>query len=319
MNVLVTALGTMASHSVIKQLKKRGNVYIVGTDIYPEVFIASSKEIDKFVQVEPVLNQEKYLEQVTELCIQYKIDYVFPIIDEEVQLLAENRHNFQEFGTTVCVSNLESIKLSRDKLQTYYKINEMLPEIAIETMILADFNDCWEYPVFAKPREGRASIGCIKIDTKEDLEHLKRTTKRDEILVQKYYTGNIFAVDVLRDQKNNDIRIIIREELLRNKNGSGTVVKIVNDEYINNICYEIAQIFDFNGVFNIELIKNENQYKLIEINPRFPAGTEFSCMAGLDLVNGQLNIMMGKGISSGEIKYGNIYARRYEAYDMQSK
>ncbi len=319
MNVLVTALGTMASHSIVKQLKKREGIYIIGVDIYPKEYIVSSKDVDEFIQVVTVLKPEEYLNQILELCINNRVDVIFPVIDEEVKLLAENVHKFKKIGTIPCVSNLESINLCRDKYSLYVKTNECIPEIVIETMELNEYKDEWQFPVFVKPREGRASIGCYKINSKDDLEYIKSINNTDDFIVQKFYEGQLIAVDVLRDAKNNRIQVLAREELMRNKNGAGTVVKILYDEYLEKICFKIAEVFDLNGAFNVEFIKKMNDYRMIEINPRLPAGTEYSCMAGFDLVNNHLNVMLGLEMELNELRYGDIYARRYETYVMSSE
>lgn len=319
MNVLVTALGTMASQSVVNQLKKREDIYIVGVDMYPKEYIVSSKDVDKFIQVVTVLKPEEYLNQLLELCINNKIDAIFPVIDEEVQLLAENAHRLKEIGTTPCVSNLESINLCRDKYSLYVKTKECIPEIAIETMKLSEYSGEWEFPLFVKPREGRASIGCYKVNSIDDLDYIKNNNNINDFIIQKFYEGQIIAADVVRDAKNNRIQVLAREELMRNKNGAGTVVKIIHDEYLEELCSKIAEICDLNGAFNIEFIKNMNDYRMIEINPRFPAGTDYSCMAGLDLVNNQLNIMLGMEMVINKFRYGDIYARRYETYVMSTE
>lgn len=317
MNILVTALGTMASSCVVKQLRKRKNIFIIGADIYPKEYLVTSNDVDKFIQVSTVLKPKKYMLELVEICKKNKIDFIFPILDEEVELLSKNISILKEIGVTPCVSNFNSIKFCRDKFLTYQKIIEIIPEIAIETMNLKDYKEEWGYPVFVKPKKGRASNGCYKIDTKDDLEYIKRKTKCKNFIIQKYYEGDLITVDIIRDIRNGDIFVLARQELIRNKSGCGTVVKIIKDNNLTDICTKIANSLNFNGVFNVEFIKNKKGYHLIEINPRLSAGTEYSCMAGLDLVNNELNIMLGRKIIVDKLNYNNIYSRRYEAYDTQ--
>lgn len=318
MNVLVTALGTMASACVVKQLRKKKDIYIIGTDIYPKEYIVTSKEIDYFIQVETVLNAEKYLNQLINICKKYAVEAIFPIIDEEVEILANNYNKFISIGTIPCISSLESVELCRDKLLTFKKIVDYLPDISIDTMNLYEYKEQWKYPVFVKPRKGRASINCMKIDCKEDLEYQKNKLEGKDFIVQKYYEGRFFSVDIVRNPLDEKTLVSVREELVRNKNGSGTVVEIVENKYLEMICKSVAKLFNINGVANIEFIYDDKGYHLVEINPRLPAGAEYSCMAGLDLVNLQLDIMMKKNTNVSEIKYGKVYARRYEAYEMHS-
>lgn len=316
MNILVTALGTMASQCIVRQLKKRKNIFIIGADIYPRNYISTSNDVDEFIQVRSVLDHEKYLIDLLEICKRFNIDVIFPIIDEEVELLAKNIGKLRELEIIPCVSNWQSVELCRDKILTYNKIKMSIPEIAIESVKLADYNNQWEYPVFIKPIKGRASIGCLKVNTRRELEFYSEQLNTNEYIIQKYYEGRILAVDTIRDAKNNEIVVIPREELLRNKNGCGTVVQIINDTNIENICARIANAFNLEGVFNAEFFLDESGYHLIEINPRFSAGSDYTCMAGIDIVNSQLNVMTGENILNAPISYGNIYSKRYESYSM---
>ena len=103
---------------------------------------------------------------------------------------------------------------------------------------------------------------------------------------------------------------------MRNSNGCGTVVEIIDNKEINEICVSLAEKLDLNGLINVEFFLSESGPKIIEINPRLPAGTSYSCLAGANTVINTLLIAEGKPCEFDKIKIGAKYARRYETYEM---
>ena len=110
--------------------------------------------------------------------------------------------------------------------------------------------------------------------------------------------------------------MIQKREILRNSNGCGTVVEIIDNSELETICKQIAEKLDLNGIINVEFFITKEGPKIIEINPRLPAGTSYSCLAGGNTVINTLLIANGEPCEIGKIKIGKIYARRYETYEM---
>ena len=117
-------------------------------------------------------------------------------------------------------------------------------------------------------------------------------------------------MDYVRSPKEGASFCVPREELLRTKNGAGTTVRIFHDEQLEQLVPYIGDKLDVTGVVNMEFIKNEKGYYLIDINPRFSAGIAFSCKAGYDFVNAHLACFSGQNLPSKvpfeeriEIKY----------------
>ena len=161
MNVLVTALGTLSARTIVQQLKKKNSeIVIFGADIFPKEYIVTANEVDFFYQFPSVIEDKNYLEYIFEFCKEHNIEYVFPIIDEEVFLLSQNKAKFKQYGIIVCTGNEESIGWCRDKYLTFERIKKDVKEVYTPTILLSEYKGEFEFPVFIKPRLGRASIGC---------------------------------------------------------------------------------------------------------------------------------------------------------------
>lgn len=78
---------------------------------------------------------------------------------------------------------------------------------------------------------------------------------------------------------------------------------------------------DLNGVSNAEFFCVEKdgepaKFRIIEINPRFSAGSRYTCMAGINTVLNAKRIADGEKCEFGTVEAGQHFAERYEAYRM---
>lgn len=313
--ILITALGTITATSIVQELEKdREKYYIIGADINPANQIATSKDVDEFyVFPSSIADQDKYRNFVLNFCKEHNVKYLFPVIDEEVVDYSMHREEFQKIGVKLCIPNEKMIKTCHYKNQFASWVEKSIPKIAIRTY---DSNHAFqkeEFPVFIKPIEGRASNGCRII---HDLDELKQVENIEDYVIQSYQTGDIVTVDIMRNAAHNQLQMVQRKELLRNKNGCGIAVETICDKQLEGICTELAEKLDLNGVVNAEFFINENDIKIIEVNPRFSAGSLFSYLAGCNLAKNALHIVNGEPCELEKLNLGKHYARRYETYEL---
>ena len=137
---------------------------------------------------------------------------------------------------------------------------------------------------------------------------------RDGYLIQKFVEGEIITVDLVRNAKTGQKLQIQRVEHIRNSSGCGIAVEIIHEETLAEICDKLMEKLELNGVVNAEFIRNDDEYKIIEINPRFSAGSSFSCLAGSDIVSDALYIADGISCKFNDPLIGLHLAKRYETY-----
>lgn len=313
--ILVTAIGTICSTTIINELRKYSeNFYIYGADINEASSIVTSKYVDEFhVFPGAVEDPDYYLCYILEFCKRNEINYLYAVIDEEVLNLTTHRIMFENIGTKLCLTDTETVKICHFKNVFYKWLEEFFPQYLINTYTSIDNCIDISFPLFIKPIEGRASIGCRKVTNVDEL----KTVDFDDFIVQDFVQGDVFVVDIVRSRTFNEIQICQRQEILRNGNGSGIAVKTVNYQELNDLAIEIANKLDLEGVISIELFKIEDgNFKIIEINPRLPAGTSYSCMSGCNTVINMLKISQGSTLIPCSNRIGCYFARRYETYEM---
>jgi len=314
--VLITALGTMNCTTIVSELRRFSNdFYLIGADINPSYCIATSRDVDEYYQFPKATeNRESYFEFVRTFCVEHSVDYYYCVVDEEVETMAKHKDEFNEIGVKVCVADKDAVIICHNKDLFVAWSEKNIPEYCIKTYKKPGDISEENYPVFVKPIEGRASIGCRRIENKSELKpYLKEWSS---YVVQECLNADIVAVDIVRNKITGQVEIAQRKELMRNSNGCGVAVEIINDTIVRKACLEIAEKLDINGVVNCEFFITDDGPKIIEVNPRLPAGIAYSCMAGLDIVINAMRIANGEECQFQPIKVGAHYAKRYETYEL---
>lgn len=315
--ILVTAIGTAAATAIVQELRcNLSNIRIIGTDINSQENIVTSLEVDEFYKFpEIVVDPESYYQYLKKFCVEHGVDYIYCIIDEEVYILREREEELESIGVKLCLADINTVEICHFKNRFVQWIHKNMPELYIRQY--DNYTDVeTQYPLFIKPVEGRASIGCKKIDCVEELNEFFKTREWNDYIVQPFLDAPVVAVDIVRDHYSGIVNIVQRIEHLRNSNGSGIAVEIVNDRSLENICRELVERLNLNGVINAEFFALGDGYKIIEINPRYPAGTKYSCMAGVNIVIDGLKIAKGECIQVETPDIGRRFARRYDTYKM---
>lgn len=317
--VLVTAIGTMTASAIVGELRRAGGFYIIGGDIYEQNTVATSKFVDEFHVFPPAIRElEQYIEFVLRFCREHKVEYYFAVIDEEIVNLSAHRSLFEEIGVKLCIPNRELVETCHFKNRFSAWVRDEMPEIAAKTYLSAEEIGDGDFPVFVKPVEGRASIGCMKIGSRRQLQEAVPAEEIGKtVIVQEFLEGGIATVDIIRNAKTGQIVTVPRRELLRNPNGCGIAVQTFADEKLQGICRRLAEKLCLNGVVNAEFFcLKDGSFRIIEVNPRYSAGTEYSCMAGANMVLNAVEIADGRPCTEGTVTLGRHYAKRYETYEM---
>lgn len=313
--VLVTAIGSFAADIVIKKCREQG-MRVIGCDIYPGEWIADSANVDVFCQVPYATDGEAYIRSLLSICRQEEVDAILPLTDAEVDVLNLRRRLFNDQGALICISGETCIRLCRDKMELFRHLEEHMAGTAIPTRRLAGVRPKeLSYPVVCKPYNGRSSQGLKFIRSQRELEGFLGEITASDFIVQPMIGGNVVTVDVVREPASGRCAAVCRRELLRTPNGAGTSVRVFRNPQLEGLCRDIAACLDVTGCVNIEFIEDpQGGYHMLECNPRFSGGVEFSCMAGYDCVTNHLRCFGGQAIEDWESVSGMYIARKYEEY-----
>jgi len=312
MRVLFTAIGTASNSYLILHSRKNYDWYIVGTDINPPKSIASSIYIDSFYQVKSINDINTYIDQLIEICIIESIDLLFPVIDEEVEEIARRLDDFHKIGVKPLTSSLESIEFVRNKKKLSEFIEKHYKELYIKTFNYSEFDNSISYPLFLKPKAGRASINTFKVESDKDLKNFKVLNNESPLIIQEFIDGEVFSVDCFINLNLDFAFSIVRKELLRNCNGAAISCEIIRIPYLEEVSLRIANELGLTGICNFEYFKlSDGSFRLIEINPRVPAGIRFSIMAGFDYLEMIIDYIGNTNKYNPEIEFDLTFSSYY--------
>ncbi len=308
MKILFTSVGRRVELlQAFRKAAKELNIdlQIIGADIStsaPALLFCDEQKIVRKI------SDEKYIPQLIKICKEMNIDCLIPTIDTDLLLLSINKSSFEEIGTKVLISDVEKIKLCRDKNYTAQYFNSL----GLKSPKSVDSIDKYRmlFPAFIKPKDGSSSIDAYKVNTYEELELYANKIK--DYVIQPYISGKEFTVDIFCDYKGNPIYITPRERLAV-RAGEVLKTKICQDDKIISEMKMLVADYKPCGQITVQLIQDEktgdNYY--IEINPRFGGGAPLSIKAGADSAKAVLQIIQGKELSYVDkaAKEGAIFCR----------
>ncbi|MGO5273112.1 ATP-grasp domain-containing protein [Bacillota bacterium LCP21S3_A4] len=314
--VLITSTGSVATDITIKSLKRMG-FRLVGCNIYPKEWVVESCEMDIFYQAPPVIENEKYLNFIKCVCQKENIKYIFPMIDYEIDLFNKNRSWFEKNEIVLCMSPKKALDIIRDKKELADFVRENCPDtLSIPTLRVNEIKKLeWDFPIVCKPYNGRSSQGLKYIYTEQEWQEFLKRANRDIYIVEPFIKGPVVMVEVVRQKKPHKVIAMTRRELLSTPNGCATAVYVFQNRELEEATKILADKLDILGDVNFEyILDKDGKYHLVECNPRFSAGCEFSCLGGYDYVENHMKCFMGQEIEDAHFKHNMVIARKYEEY-----
>lgn len=304
LNILVTDAGSTTALSVMKGLRLVNvNKYkIIGTDINQSHEVPASIFCNSFYNV-PNFKSENFIEQLIKICKKEKVNLIIPIVDKEVEKITKYKEKFKAIGTEIIASDQKAVRNCNDKLKTYLilKQNEITTP---KTFLISEIDKIISKnkSFFIKPRSGVSSKDCFKINSLKDVVVIAKMI--EDPILQEFIEGDKYVIDVINDKRCKNIVSIPRLEIC-SKAGIGTKAVIVEDKALSELGKIVSELMEIKGPANIEVIKKNNKLSVIEINPRFSAGSILTANAGVNIFSLSVDIFLGKKIKNDRLKVRN--------------
>ena len=273
-NVLVPGAGGPAAINTIKSLRlSKFDGQIIATDSDP---LSAGFFLSDLYYVVPKISDKSFIEVLVEIIKNNNVKVLMPSSGYDIYQYSIHNKLLSEMGVQAVVSKKEVLDICHDKLLSFEKLSSKFP-FAFSTLSHEQID---KFPVIAKPRFGKGSKDIIKIEDVTDLKYV--TQKYNNMIFQEYLPGVEYSVDVLSDLNENPI-IAIPRIRLQTKAGISVKAKIKRDQFIENLCKDLARHMGIKGPSVIQLKQSSSgELKIIEINPRFGGGTFFSTLAGIN-------------------------------------
>ncbi len=231
------------------------------------------------------------------ICIQEQIETELKIkmmLPTKEQFEARHKVNLFEYGIT------HNIKVPFAKM--VYASAEIPP-------IANDFG----FPLVVK---GKYYDAKIAYTADQAIQHFNKISGEwgVPILVQKFVHGSEVNVCGIGDGKGTTMGAVPMRKLYITDKGKAWAGVTLEDEKLLKITNELIKNTKWNGPFELEFMKTTNdEYFLIEINPRFPAWCYLTVGSGQNQVESLVNLAMDKEVAPfTSFEVGKMFIRYSE-------
>lgn len=246
----------------------------------------------------PTMGLPMYLARLEEIHALSPFDHLIPTLDAEIALLADASEKLESLGVRTVLPDGETLsRCSKSRL----------PELAAAcgvgvpaTAVARDLSDALDqaeglgYPLFVKG----PYYDAVRVGTSTALAAVGASILADwgpPLILQEPVHGSEFNVLGLGDGKGGLLgRCSVRKMILSDK-GKGNGSVIVRDPRLDEITERVMMETKWKGPFELEFIRDrrDDEYRLIEINPRFPAWVGFPAQLGANFPAAWVEWMVG--------------------------
>lgn len=327
MNILFTSVGRRTY--LLKYFKENmmADDKIIATDM--QLSAPALQVADVKIQV-PAVYSNNYIDIILNICKSYAIDALISLNDLELPILSNQKQKFETLGVKLIVSNPHVIEIAFDK----YKTAQWVEFVGLKTpktyIKLIDIKDALKsgkinFPLFLKPRWGSGSIGLETAEDIDELEevywHLFKKIKKtilatasigeEYILIQEKLMGKEYGLDVMNDLDGNFVAVSVKQKLSMRSGETDKAITVDLPE-LQEIGTIIGKNLKHVGNLDVDIMQRDNgDYCVLEMNPRFGGGFPFSYEAGVNLPKAIIEWLKGNTIDKSLLTplYGRMFAK----------
>jgi len=302
-SVVCTSVGNDGFQAVWKALSD--SIYrLVGIDCDRDCYgieLSNGYEVPERVSA-------NYYNAVVDVCKKVKAKVIYPLSTDDQDYYAEHIGRFRTDDISVIVSDAGSLEIANDKLKLLEFAKEIgtnIPRYSIvestDELHAAINNIGWKNGlIVAKKSRSTGCQGVKIIDNKsktyemfynrervhvsfeEFLHWLENRKDRDDGLhLIEYLPGKEYSVDVFLD---GEVKCVVTRRRHRAYYGMATIAETISFPELEEQAGFLAKRIGLKNVVNIQFREDEKGIpRLMEINPRIPAGIDLTIAAGCNM------------------------------------
>lgn len=281
-----------ALRSILNCLSKAPKVKIIVLSNKNSIYLRFSLIIFRFIYFPPALDIKRRIKLIEEVAKVNKVDVILPISEDTIQLFLENKLHFQDFDKLCPLPGLSDFLIARNK--DLFSEHLTAYNIPIPKTIILESNpqnqsniDDLSFPILAKPTNNSGGgLGIKKLSNINDLKlFFKNRDQTEKFILQEFISGYDLGVNVLCFE-GKILSYTIQKGFLWGKKQFTSQIGLTfeNNNRLLNIIENLTQSLNWTGVANIDVRFDEveNQFKILEMNPRYWDTIEGSLIAGVN-------------------------------------
>ena len=244
------------------------------------------------------------VEHLVETVKNYGVNIILPFVDGAIAIASECKRLLPEVFIPVSEENIATAMFDKALAAKLFADKG----IAIPSTYSA--HNC-KFPAIAKPRLGSASKGIKVINNAEELLQLQNST---EYLIQEYIAHREeYTVDCYVS-KNRETMCIVPRLRIDIAGGEVTRTKTCKNSLLIEMSRKVLDKIPFEGPVTLQFLHNldNDEFMLMEINPRLGGGVVCSIYAGAPIADYIINECLGNDIKECNDWKDNTLMTRYQ-------
>ncbi len=309
--------------AVIRGLREAGSfdVRIIGLayeSLEPGIYMHDI--VDKTYHIPyPTAGTESLLARMEYIHNIEKIDVIIPNFDAELYSFMKLEDTFKAMGIHMFLPTMQQFeerhKVNLPEFGKKYDIKVPFSKSIYNTHEIYKLTDDFEFPMVIKGKYYDASIA-YNIEQAKSYFNKISAKWGLPIVVQEFVHGTEYNITGLGDGNGNTIAAVpMRKQYITDKGKAWGGISI-DDQSMIALTHKFVSQTKWKGGFELELMKGQdNEFYLLEINPRIPAWIYLAVGVGQNIPEALVNLALGEKVEPfTEYAVGKMFIRY--AWDM---
>ncbi len=263
--------------------------------------------------VDAILERLEYIHSIE------KLDVFIPNFDSELYPFIKLEDTLKEMGIHMFLPTMEQFeerhKVNLNEFGEKYGINVPKSKAIHDLGAIYSISSEFTYPVLVK---GKYYDAAVAYNMEQVKTHFNKISAKwgYPIIIQEFVHGTEFNVTGLGDGFGNTIAAVpMRKQYITDKGKAWGGISI-SDKRMLELTDKFLSQTKWRGGFELELMKNkENEFYLLEINPRMPAWIYLAVGVGQNIPEALVKLALGEKVEPfTSYKVGKMFVRY--AWDM---
>jgi len=271
--------------------------------------------VDKTYQIPyPSAGTDSLLQRLEYIQEQEHIEVLIPNFDAELYSFMKIEDSMKKLGINMFLPTFEQFeerhKVNLTAFGKKYGIKVPYDRAIFSTSEIFGLTADFTYPVVVKGKYYDASIA---YNPEQVLTYFNKISSKWglPIIIQQFVYGSEYNVIALGDGKGNTVGAVpMRKQFITDKGKAWAGIAIDEQDLLKTTRELIAKT-KWRGGMELEMMKTQdNEYYLIEINPRIPAWVYLAVGAGQNLPEALVKLAIGDEVKPyTEFKVGKMFIR----------
>jgi carbamoyl-phosphate synthase large subunit len=259
---------------------------------------------------------EAFMQRIEYINSLENIDVIIPNFDAELYTFMKSSGKLEKMGIKTFLPTIEQYdERSKSELPKFgKKYNLNVPEsidITSHSDILKfDKEKKFDYPVMVK---GKFYDAYVAYNSDQIINHFNKISAKWglPVIIQEFVKGTEVNVVALGDGEGNTIGAVpMRKQYITDKGKAWGGITL-DDKKMLELTHNVIKQTRWRGGMELELIRtNNNEYYIIEINPRIPAWVYLAVGAGQNLPEALVKLALGEKVEPfSDYKKGIMFVR----------